>query len=115
MQDWLDSLAKIKRQVPDDVLVLPAHNECFRGLHARIDFLLASQQKVLERLLDRLKEPKRAIDVFAALFARSIADTDHMLLQMATGESLACLNYLVARGEIRRTVDALGVAWYQVP
>ena len=26
----------------DEVLVLPAHNECFRGLHARIDALLAS-------------------------------------------------------------------------
>jgi glyoxylase-like metal-dependent hydrolase (beta-lactamase superfamily II) len=112
MQDWLDSLSKIRRLVPDDVLVLPAHNECFRGLHARIDFLLASQQKVLERLLDRLKEPKRAIDVFAALFARSIAESDNILLHMATGESLACLNFLLERGEARRTLDSQGVAWY---
>jgi glyoxylase-like metal-dependent hydrolase (beta-lactamase superfamily II) len=36
MTDWLDSLAKLRREVPDEVLVLPAHNECFRGLHARI-------------------------------------------------------------------------------
>ena len=29
MRGWLESLARIRREVPDDVLVLPAHNECF--------------------------------------------------------------------------------------
>lgn len=38
MREWLESLAKLKREVPDDVLVLPSHNECFRGLHARLDY-----------------------------------------------------------------------------
>lgn len=113
MRDWLDSLAKIKREVPDDVLVLPSHNECFRGLHARLDYLLQSQQRLLERLQDTLTEPKRAIDIFGALFARGVGRDDTALLQMATGESLACLNYLMVRGEIRREIDDSGVAWYQ--
>lgn len=30
MAEWLASLAKLKRQVPGDVLVLPAHQECQR-------------------------------------------------------------------------------------
>jgi glyoxylase-like metal-dependent hydrolase (beta-lactamase superfamily II) len=47
MSNWLDSLAKLKREVPDDVLVLPAHNECFRGLHARIDALARGQETSL--------------------------------------------------------------------
>ena len=92
---------------------LPAHNECFRGLHARIDALASGQERALQRLRRSLAEPKRAIDVFGALFARAIAETDVGLLGMATGESLACLNYLMHRGEVGREVDADGVAWYR--
>ena len=112
MRDWLESLAKLKREVPDDVLVLPSHNDCFRGLHARLDYLAASQVRTLERLRKTLQEPKRAVDVFAALFGRSIDETDGGLLNLATGESLACLNYFVHRGEVRRTLRESGVAWY---
>ena len=113
MSDWLQSLQKLKREVPDDVLVLPAHNECFRGLHARLDYLEASQRRSLQRLARSLCEPKRVIDVFGTLFARSIADTDAMLLNLATGESLACLNHLVHSGQALRELDAQGVAWYR--
>lgn len=113
MKDWLESLAKIKREVPDDVLVLPSHNDCFRGLHARIDFLIASQLRVLDRLRQTLQQRKRAIDVFGALFARSVAPGDTAILQMATGESVACLNHLLNEGLISRSVDESGVAWYQ--
>ena len=113
MADWLASLAKLKREVPDDVLVLPSHNECFRGLHARIDWLERGQHRALDRLRRSLmKEPKRAVDVFGSLFARSIGQSDVPLLGMATGESIACLNYLMHRGEIVRTLDGEGVAWY---
>jgi hypothetical protein len=33
---------------------------------------------------------------------------------MATGESLACLNYLMHRGEVTREADADGVNWYRL-
>jgi glyoxylase-like metal-dependent hydrolase (beta-lactamase superfamily II) len=114
MADWYASLAKLKREVPDDVLVLPAHNECFRGLHARIDALKEGQDRAIERLLLALAEPKRAVDVFGALFSRQIADADLALLSMATGESLACLNLLVHRGQACMQTDADGVAWYRL-
>jgi glyoxylase-like metal-dependent hydrolase (beta-lactamase superfamily II) len=113
MRDWLASLDKIKREVDDDVLVLPAHNECFRGLHARLDYLAASQLRSLQRLRKSLTEPKRAIDVFGALFARAIGQADTGLLSLATGESLACLNYLLHRGEVTRSIDDAGIAWYR--
>ena len=66
----------------------------------------------LARLRERLAEPKRAIDVFDALFARPIDDNDQ-LLGMATGESLAHLNCLLSRGLAMRTTDENGVDWYQ--
>jgi hypothetical protein len=34
---------------------------------------------------------------------------------LATGESLAHLNYLLARGEAVRTRDENGVDWYRAP
>ena len=113
MADWLESLARIKAQVDDDVLVLPAHNEPFRGLHARLDYLVASQQRALARLCESLDEPRRTIDVFASLFGRPIGERDTMMLNLATGESQACLNYLLQRGDISCEVDADGVAWYR--
>ncbi|WP_293375901.1 MBL fold metallo-hydrolase [Phenylobacterium sp.] len=110
LTDWLTSLARIKTQVPDDVLVLPAHNDPFRGLHARIDHLIGGHERGLTRLHALIAEPKRAVDVFRALFRRQI---DSNLLGLATGESLAHLNCLIARGHASRTRDASGVDWYQ--
>jgi glyoxylase-like metal-dependent hydrolase (beta-lactamase superfamily II) len=112
--DWMASLDKIQRLVPDDVLVLPSHNEPFRGLHRRIDALRRGQEIALARLRRTLAEPKRAIDVFGALFARAIPETDVPLLGMATGESLASLNWLLARGEAVREAGADGVDRYRV-
>lgn len=114
MADWLASLAKLKREIPDDVLVLPSHNECFRGLHARLDYLIAAQLRILERLRKTLQQPKRAVDVFVALFGRSIDEADASLLGMATGESLACLNYLRHQGEVDCEFDGAGVGWYRM-
>ncbi|WP_425261894.1 MBL fold metallo-hydrolase [Rubrivivax sp. RP6-9] len=114
LADWLASLQTIRARVPDDVLVLPSHNDVFRGLHARLDALEQGQAKALERLRRRLTEPRRAIDVFGALFARAIGEGDEHLLGMATGESVACLNHLWHRGEVLREADADGVWWYRL-
>ena len=113
MQEWLASLAKLKQEVPDDVLVLPSHNECFRGLHARLDYLALAQVRTLERLRQSLKQPKRVVDVFTTLFGRSIDETDAGLLNLATGESVACLNYLLHQGAVTRILNEAGVALYQ--
>ncbi|HOA92899.1 MAG TPA: MBL fold metallo-hydrolase [Quisquiliibacterium sp.] len=112
--DWLSSLRRVKQMVPDDVLVLPAHNEPFRGLHARIDDLIRGHEVGLERLRRTLRDrPCRAIDVFGALFARRIEGDLH-LLSMATGESLAHINHLRALGELRVNDDEMGVTWYRL-
>jgi glyoxylase-like metal-dependent hydrolase (beta-lactamase superfamily II) len=110
--DWLASLDKLRREVPDDVLVLPSHNEPFRGLHARLDYLARSQRQALDRLRRALAEPRRAVDVFGELFGRPIGSEPN-LLGMATGESIAHLNHLLRRGEAVKDVDAGGVAWYR--
>jgi glyoxylase-like metal-dependent hydrolase (beta-lactamase superfamily II) len=113
LEDWLVSLDKLKREVPDDVLVLPSHNEPFHGLHRRIDALRQSQFRAIERLRLALQEPQRAVDLFGVLFARPITSEYH-LMSMATGESLAHLNYLMARGEITVKTEGDHCAWYRM-
>lgn len=114
LSDWLQSIAAIRAAVPDDVLVLPAHNEPFHGLHARLDHLAAGHARGLERLRATLAQPRRAVDVFGALFARPITGEDHQLLQLATGESLAHLNHLVAHREAVVTKAPDGTNRYQL-
>jgi glyoxylase-like metal-dependent hydrolase (beta-lactamase superfamily II) len=110
LTDWLESLAIIRRTVDEDVLVLPAHNEPFYGLHRRIDQLAAGHERSLQRLLDALSRPQTACDVFGLLFRRPVSGG---LLQMATGESVAHLNCLMRRGQVTCQRDDAGVNWYQ--
>jgi glyoxylase-like metal-dependent hydrolase (beta-lactamase superfamily II) len=111
MQDWLESLDKMQARVPDDVLVLPAHGACFRGLHARIEVLRKDQLDALQRLRDRLAQPARVVDVFEDLFGRRIRQDDASQLGLATGEAVAALNHLCLRGEATREIRN-GIAWY---
>jgi len=110
LDDWLTSLAKLRRLAPDDVLVLPAHNDPFFGLHARLDELIDFHEGALKRLEQLIGEPKRAVDVFGVLFKRKI---NEQVLSMATGESLAHLNCLIRRGRAERARDQAGVDWYR--
>jgi glyoxylase-like metal-dependent hydrolase (beta-lactamase superfamily II) len=110
LTEWLTSLAAIKARVPNDVLVLPAHNDPFHGLHARIDHLIGGHERGLARLHALISEPKRVVDVFPVLFRRRI---DQHVLGLATGESLAHLNCLIARGMAVREEDEAGLAWYR--
>ena len=109
LRDWLDSLARLRQRLPGDVLVLPAHGKPFRGAHARIDELVREHTDGLAAVLDLCAKPRRAVDVFPALFKARVTDRN---LMMATGEAVAHLNYLVADGELTRREDADGVLWY---
>lgn len=110
LADWLDSLRAMKARLPADVLVLPAHGSPFRGAHARLDALIDEHLVGLGKLYDLCEQPQRAVDAFPALFKSKISDSN---LIMATGESIAHLNYLLSDGSIRAEADADGVLWYR--
>jgi glyoxylase-like metal-dependent hydrolase (beta-lactamase superfamily II) len=109
LADWLDSLEMLKQRIPADVLVLPAHGKPFRGAHQRLDALLAEHADCLEKLVAACCRPKRAVDVFPALF-KSVINNNNLI--MATGESIAHLNYLLNTGQVDVSQDANGVDWY---
>jgi glyoxylase-like metal-dependent hydrolase (beta-lactamase superfamily II) len=110
LQDWLDSCARLRELLPDDALVLPSHNEPFLGAPRRLTELIVMHEHNMEKLLALCVEPKRAVDVFPALFRSRITGGN---FGMATGESIAHLNCLIARGALQRSTDADGINWYQ--
>jgi glyoxylase-like metal-dependent hydrolase (beta-lactamase superfamily II) len=109
LQDWFDSLRKLRALVPDDVLVLPAHGKPFRGAHSRIDALILDHEVKLDSLREFCAEPKRAVDTFPALYRAEIDDKNRI---MATGEAISHLNFLVAAGEMRAD-EHDNVIWYR--
>jgi glyoxylase-like metal-dependent hydrolase (beta-lactamase superfamily II) len=110
LQDWLDSCARLRDLLPDDALILPSHNEPFRGAGLRLTELVNEHEQNMEKLLARCAEAKRAVDVFPVLFRSRITSGNY---GMATGESIAHLNCLIARRQLRRWSDANGIDWYQ--
>ncbi len=110
LSDWLSSCWRIMAAIPDDVLVLPSHNTPFYGLHTRLEGLIDGHERRLERLERSLETPKRVVDAFAAMFARPIQASDY---SMATGETLAHLNYLVRAGRAVAREAQDGAVWFE--
>jgi glyoxylase-like metal-dependent hydrolase (beta-lactamase superfamily II) len=101
LADFLATLERF-RALPDDCLVLPSHGRPFRGLHGRIDQLVAHHAERLEATLAACAQPATVAEVIPHLFHREL---DTHQLQFAIGESLAHLNYLLAEGRLRRSLD----------
>ncbi len=111
LQDWMQSCETLLARLPEDVLVLPAHNEPFRGAHQRLTHLIEGHKTALHRLSQKLSnEPLRAIDTFVTLFGRKISDEE---LGMATGEAIAHLNYLISNSSVEATLAPDGVTRYR--
>jgi glyoxylase-like metal-dependent hydrolase (beta-lactamase superfamily II) len=110
LNEWLRSSARLREMLPDDLLVLPAHEAPFYGLHVRLNQLIEGHKNDLSSLFDYLEKPQRAIDCFPALFRRN---PEGESLGFATGETLAHLNCLLGRRRITRSTDAQGVHWYR--
>jgi len=109
LREWLLSSARIRVKLPDNVLVLPAHQAPFYGLHVRLTQIIESHERGLDELFQALVQPLRVVDSSRVLFHREFAND---MLYMATGETLAHLNCLIGRRMVRRERDADGVDWY---
>src|SRR5918996_3555379 len=96
LAEFLDSLATL-RQLPDDCLVLPSHGRPFRGLHVRIDQLVAHHRERLAATLEACRRPATAVEIMPHLFDRRL---DRHQLSFAIAETLAHLNYLLAEGRL---------------
>ena len=102
---FLDSLVRF-RELPEGTLVLPSHGLPFRGLHARIDAMLAHHDERLERTLAACATQISGTDAIKVLFRRELDDRQ---IFFAIGEALAHLHRLRTRGLVAREIGADGV------
>jgi glyoxylase-like metal-dependent hydrolase (beta-lactamase superfamily II) len=103
---YLISLAKLRREVPPETLVLPSHNLPFLGLHSRIDTLAAHHKARCEEVMAACETPKTALELLPVMFRRPL---DQHQMAFALGEALAHLHYLMYQGALDRVLGNDGV------
>ena len=97
------------RRLPADALVLPSHGFPFRGMHTRLDQLVAHHDARLSEMADAIVARGDAgatgWDMVPVLFARHL---DNNQIVFAFAETLAHLHCLETRGMVaRRTIDGV--------
>ena len=99
---WLESHEKFKTALPNDVLVLPAHNEPFYGVQERLQDLIDHHEDRMLIIEENCVEPRMAVDLLPHLFKRKL---EGQSMFMGLGECIAHLNCLLVRGRIKRTQE----------
>ena len=106
---YLQSFPMIRRDISDDVLVLPGHRLPFRGLHERTRALERHHAERCALILDACTtQPPTAADLVPILFP---IELDAHQFWFAFSETLAHLNYLACRGRLRRHRDGEVIRW----
>ncbi len=95
--DYLASLTSLREAIPDDALVVPAHNLPFHGLHTRIDELIHHHEQRCDQIVAACTTPRSAADLLPILFPRTL---DPHQTGFAFGEVLAHLNLLTRTGAL---------------
>ena len=109
LRDWLASCARFRELLPPNLLVLPAHESLYQGVHERLTALIDWHEIALEKLYDLCATPKRAVDVLPALFKSEVTVNSFF---PATGESIAHLHCALERRILSVEEDEKGVAWW---
>tara|TARA_Y100001970_G_C14257123_1_gene876359 strand:+ start:98 stop:1084 length:987 start_codon:yes stop_codon:yes gene_type:complete len=100
---YIDSLEKIKNYKTN--IVLPAHEFGFKNLKQRIDELLIHhQERLKEHLILFEDQPMTAIDVARQITwnTGSFDNFNLMMKRSAVGETIAHLEYLVAKNSLEK-------------
>ena len=107
--EWLASIDRFRKELDNDLLILPAHGRPFQGAHQRLDALADRHNEALDDLEQGLREsPKRVVDSFPYLFRRPITPD---VIGMASGEAMATLRHLQYTGRAMLEMKD-GTAWY---
>ena len=106
---WLSSLERLS-ELPDDVLVLPGHGLPFRGAKTRILELQSHHRRRFQTILDACADRQlSAFELTQIMYPYQLTDFD---LQLALGECLAHLRYLLEQGSVTGEPDGQGVVRY---
>lgn len=110
LDEWFQSLERIG-QLPDDTLVLPAHELPFFGLGRRAQELTEHHTGVLERLMGFCTASPGSVHALSQqLFPKRHGPMDDIL---AISETLAHLAYLLGQQRVERTLTPAGSYRYR--
>ena len=110
LADWLESCARLRDAFAHDLLVLPAHQEPFIGLHLRMQQMIDDHHAQLNRLRQGLTQPMSVLEVIPLMFDREL---DRFQTMMASSEARAHLNYLLHSGAVQSDLDERSIRLYQ--
>ncbi len=108
LEDYLNTLKNLC-SISNDVMVLPSHNEPYRGLHQRLDSLGLHHAERLDDFMLACEKPRNAIDIARKVFKKRL---DSSQLGLAVAETIAHLNYLMSNNKINRESDKKGIYFY---
>lgn len=97
LSDWLNSCQKLQNIIPEDALILPAHQEPFRGIVPRLQQLIDDHHTQLNRLRKHSDKGATVRELTKVLFDRKLSDVETL---MAASETLSHVNYLLFSGEL---------------
>jgi glyoxylase-like metal-dependent hydrolase (beta-lactamase superfamily II) len=101
---YLDTLPQFK-ELPKDTLVLPSHKQPFKGLHTRVDDLIAHHHQHLNNLMVFCETGKTIKECLPVLFKREL--NQHNMF-FAIAEAFSHLNYLYFQKEFTRDINEKG-------
>ena len=110
LTEWLQGLERLRKILPDNLLVLPSHQQPFKGVRTRLTQIIESHDEALDALYKMLETPRRVVDCFPALFKNPVTNST---INLAAGETRAHLNCLIARKMASFEKDSEGVNWYR--
>lgn len=102
---FLDSIRRYLA-LPQETLVLPSHGKPFRGVHSRVQQLIAHHETRFIEIQKACITPQSANDILPILFPRAL---DTHQLTFALGEGLAHLHWLWYAGKLKRIQGEDGI------
>ena len=109
LKGWISSHEKLAARLPNDLLVLPAHNLPFYGLHERLEELTEHHEDRMLIIEEASLTPRKAIEFLPLMFNRVLEGPTKI---MALGECIAHLHCLMDRQRIEQTFDG-NHYWYK--
>lgn len=107
---WLASLDRLN-ELPDDILVLPGHGLPFRGAKTRIEELRLHHERKFAVVLDSCAgQDLSAYELVQTFYPNPLSEFD---LQLAMGECLAHVRYLLVHERLKGQLDGHGVIRYR--
>lgn len=106
---YLETL-DVFRPLPDDVLILPAHGDPFRSLHARINYLQDHHRARLKSLWKGAGEWSSVQELLPTMFLRKLRPDD---MGLAMSEGISHIHMLIGQGRMERKIGDDGVYRYR--